>query len=176
MKHKFEVRQMPEDGLRNPGKWTFSVDDRESLFYSDTEDGIRRVVGRLKQGRTRENRNTKRVGTSEVPRVAVTETDDGKFCACLDGQDHHHEFNTADEARCYCAIEAFLTRGKLGRKAEVEAAMNAHPDLPDDGVFTVQDGRICVECESTGERYGIVFEKPDEGEIGFKKLQPVVSG
>lgn len=45
------------DGDGNPvleAKWTFTVDGQPSLYYSPNEHGIRRVVERLRQGRSRE--------------------------------------------------------------------------------------------------------------------------
>jgi hypothetical protein len=141
--------------------WTFTVDGALSLYWAPSEHAIRRVASRLLAGRSGEafggaglitpgavtvtSRGHDRPPRGKVLQagevtVETVTTKSGRekprekrpvFVFELDGREPTATFASLAEAKVACATAAFMTRGRLGRFAEAEAA------------FKDQFGKVC---------------------------------
>lgn len=172
--HIYDVYQCPE-GHTHAGRWSFRIDDQECLMYYPTEYSARRTCDRMREGRSAVFGGPTVGGQpTSAPRAAVRQcgvrrelTRGGKtverplFRGCLDGVDTEVS-GTEREAREDVAVRAMMTRGKLGRLREVEAA------LGEPCAVSVSGGRVFAET-SDGRRF-VVSICPKGGPIEFGEV------
>lgn len=172
--------------------WTFTVDGTPSLYWCPTRPAVERVISRLKMGRSREAfggaavvAGDRVIGTagpgsgrgSVTSRAPATPThtvtmgsgrtkqrdNPSTWHYSLDGTECSESFASEAEARSACAIRAFMTRGKLGRIAEAQSALEArHPGKTCKVYVCPQRHRIVGEVD--GKEVHVGFD-PDKGVV-----------
>ena len=178
-KIKVEIYQDKDRAKAGVQSWTFSVDGQPSGMWCPTEYAAHRVVTRLEQGRSGEafgrsvavagDRDVRvaealpkaRGRVVEVPKKGKEKVALGSgkekereakpsYKYVLDGKESADEYPTEAAAREACAFAAFMTRGKLGRLAEVEEAVKA--DCGED-CKAAYDGKAVTVKTKSGKVY-----------------------
>lgn len=116
-----------------------------------------------------------KVVTKEVPERAEAVTDmRGKpreprptYTYELDGKPSDRTYATEKEAAAACAIAAFMTRGKLGRIPDAQAALEEQfPDCVCEVYACPTQHKVCARVDD--EDYAVGFEA--DGTFRFKKV------
>lgn len=139
---------------------------------------VRRCIGRLRQGRSREafGGPSLAMGPGGVLVQQQAAPARGTVCRCdqtrrwkytIDGREAPDTYPTEAQAREACAAAAFMSRGKLGRFAEAaEAFRQCHGK----GCEVRVEGRgVVAVAEGCGTRYAVGF---DAQGVRFKALAP----
>lgn len=101
-----EIYKVPE-GQNGAGMYTFRINGQESLFYSSNEEGLNKRIKWLFEGKPKGLIQLKAIPLVNQPQ------DSNKKLFEESKEKHWAEYDTLAER-----LNAFMTRGKLGKKLE----------------------------------------------------------